>query len=154
MYCYDVERRKIWMSIKLASQGSQLSFPRTNLICYPSYFLSSLSLCPLVLKLVLVLWPVILEHTILVSARTPVELTSSSVRGVAYKAKSRMLIDGFSATAPGISIVTSTDRTAWSYQGLVWPNGASWTDEYTLESNGYGSCFDLTIPSLTHALQQ
>ncbi|PBK85632.1 glycoside hydrolase family 43 protein [Armillaria gallica] len=40
------------------------------------------------------------------------------------------------ATAVGISITTSTDRTAFTYQGLVWPNGASWTDEYTLTSNG------------------
>ncbi|KAK0493990.1 glycosyl hydrolase [Armillaria luteobubalina] len=40
------------------------------------------------------------------------------------------------ATAIGISITTSTDRTAFTYQGLVWPNGASWMDEYTLTSNG------------------
>ncbi|TRM61177.1 secreted arabinase [Schizophyllum amplum] len=40
------------------------------------------------------------------------------------------------ATAPGISIITSTDRTAWTSQGLVFPDGASWTDEYTGESNG------------------
>ncbi|KAK0464704.1 glycoside hydrolase family 43 protein [Desarmillaria tabescens] len=40
------------------------------------------------------------------------------------------------ATAVGISITTSTDRTAWTYQGLVWPDGASWTDDYTGTSNG------------------
>lgn len=41
------------------------------------------------------------------------------------------------ATAPGIEIRTSTDRTAWTLVGKVWPNGASWTDTYTLTSNGY-----------------
>ncbi|KIY63299.1 glycoside hydrolase family 43 protein [Cylindrobasidium torrendii FP15055 ss-10] len=41
------------------------------------------------------------------------------------------------ATAPGISITTSTDRTAFTSLGLVFPDGsATWTDEYTLTSNG------------------
>ncbi|KAJ3715602.1 arabinanase [Lentinula guzmanii] len=40
------------------------------------------------------------------------------------------------STAPGIQILTSTDRTAWTYAGLVWPDGASWTDAYTGTSNG------------------
>jgi arabinan endo-1,5-alpha-L-arabinosidase len=40
------------------------------------------------------------------------------------------------ATAPGIGIRTSTDRSAWTFAGLVWPNGASWTDQYTGTSNG------------------
>ncbi|KAF8889230.1 secreted arabinase [Mucidula mucida] len=40
------------------------------------------------------------------------------------------------STAPGIAIRTSTDRTAFSYLGEVFPDGATWTDEYTLTSNG------------------
>lgn len=39
------------------------------------------------------------------------------------------------ATAPGLSIRTSTDRTRWNYSGLVWPNGAPWTDTFTGGSN-------------------
>jgi arabinan endo-1,5-alpha-L-arabinosidase len=34
-------------------------------------------------------------------------------------------------TAPGITLKTSTDRTAWRDAGLVWPNGASWVTPYT-----------------------
>jgi arabinan endo-1,5-alpha-L-arabinosidase len=34
-------------------------------------------------------------------------------------------------TAPGITLKTSTDRTAWKDAGLVWPNGASWVTPYT-----------------------
>ncbi|PPR07108.1 hypothetical protein CVT24_010944 [Panaeolus cyanescens] len=40
------------------------------------------------------------------------------------------------STAPGIEIRTSKDRTAWTLIGRVWPNGASWTDQYTGTSNG------------------
>ncbi|KAG5639204.1 hypothetical protein H0H81_005683 [Sphagnurus paluster] len=40
------------------------------------------------------------------------------------------------STAPGLEIRTSTDRTAWTLAGKVWPNGASWTDAYTGTSNG------------------
>ncbi|KAH8107338.1 glycoside hydrolase family 43 protein [Phellopilus nigrolimitatus] len=40
------------------------------------------------------------------------------------------------STGPGVEIRTSTDRIAWTYAGLVWPDGASWTDEYTGTSNG------------------
>ncbi|KAF7440896.1 hypothetical protein PC9H_001245 [Pleurotus ostreatus] len=40
------------------------------------------------------------------------------------------------STAPGLEIRTSTDRTAWTLVGKVWPNGAPWTDTYTLTSNG------------------
>ncbi|PVF96553.1 glycoside hydrolase family 43 protein [Serendipita vermifera] len=40
------------------------------------------------------------------------------------------------STGVGIPIRTSTDRTNFKYVGLVWPNGASWTDPYTLTSNG------------------
>ncbi|CAA7260619.1 unnamed protein product [Cyclocybe aegerita] len=40
------------------------------------------------------------------------------------------------STAPGIEIRTSTDRTAWTLAGKVWPSGASWTDTYTGMSNG------------------
>jgi len=40
------------------------------------------------------------------------------------------------STGPGLPIRTSTDRTAWVDAGLVWPNGASWTDPYTGTSNG------------------
>jgi hypothetical protein len=53
-----------------------------------------------------------------------------------------------SATAVGIQIITSTDRTAWTYAGLVWPSGASWTDTYTGTSNGfvvYQSTHDFTV---------
>jgi len=41
-----------------------------------------------------------------------------------------------SATAVGIEIRTSKDRTAWTLIGKVWPNGAPWTDQYTGTSNG------------------
>ncbi|KAI5117914.1 hypothetical protein M0805_003606 [Coniferiporia weirii] len=40
------------------------------------------------------------------------------------------------STGVGIEIRTSTDRTAWTFVGLVWPDGDSWTDEYTGTSNG------------------
>ncbi|KAH8795933.1 glycoside hydrolase family 43 protein [Flagelloscypha sp. PMI_526] len=40
------------------------------------------------------------------------------------------------STGVGLEIRTSTDRTAWSKVGLVWPSGASWTDAYTGTSNG------------------
>ncbi|KZV75708.1 glycoside hydrolase family 43 protein [Peniophora sp. CONT] len=41
------------------------------------------------------------------------------------------------STGVGIEIRTSTDRTAWTYVGLVWPNGApSSTDTYTGTTNG------------------
>ncbi|KAF9496069.1 glycoside hydrolase family 43 protein [Pleurotus eryngii] len=40
------------------------------------------------------------------------------------------------STAPGLEIRTSTDRVAWTLVGKVWPNGAPWTDTYTLTSNG------------------
>ncbi|KAE9387779.1 arabinanase [Gymnopus androsaceus JB14] len=40
------------------------------------------------------------------------------------------------STAVGIEIRTSTDRTAWTLIGVVWPNGASWTDAYTGTTNG------------------
>ncbi|KAI0319734.1 glycoside hydrolase family 43 protein [Amylostereum chailletii] len=40
------------------------------------------------------------------------------------------------STGVGIEIRKSTDRTAWTKVGVVWPNGASWTDEYTGTSNG------------------
>ncbi|KAG6831951.1 hypothetical protein H0H92_006552 [Tricholoma furcatifolium] len=40
------------------------------------------------------------------------------------------------STAIGIDIRTSTDRINWSLIGTVWPDGASWTDEYTGTTNG------------------
>ncbi|KAJ3919760.1 arabinanase [Lentinula edodes] len=40
------------------------------------------------------------------------------------------------STGVGIEIRTSPDRTAWTLAGLVWPNGASWTDPYTGTTNG------------------
>ena len=46
-------------------------------------------------------------------------------------------ISNRAATGVGLEIRTSPDRTAWTFTGLVWPNGASWTDEYTGTSNGY-----------------
>lgn len=39
-------------------------------------------------------------------------------------------------TARGLEIRTSMDRTNWTYEGLVFPDGASWTDEYTGAANG------------------
>ncbi|KAJ6466416.1 glycoside hydrolase family 43 protein [Mycena sanguinolenta] len=49
------------------------------------------------------------------------------------------------STAPGIEIRTSPDRTAWTLVGLVWPNGAPWTDEYTLTTNGNLWAPDCTV---------
>ncbi|MBT0770877.1 arabinan endo-1,5-alpha-L-arabinosidase [Kineosporia sp. J2-2] len=49
------------------------------------------------------------------------------------------------ATAPGIALRTSTDRTKFTYSGLAFPNGASWTDEYTGTSNG-----NLWAPDLSY----
>ncbi|KIY70284.1 glycoside hydrolase family 43 protein [Cylindrobasidium torrendii FP15055 ss-10] len=41
------------------------------------------------------------------------------------------------STAPGIQIITSKDRTAWTSPGVMFPNGAAtWTDAYTGTSNG------------------
>lgn len=39
------------------------------------------------------------------------------------------------STAPGIQILTSTDRTTWTYQGVVFDD-PTWTDEYTGTTNG------------------
>ncbi|GLY33015.1 arabinan endo-1,5-alpha-L-arabinosidase [Kineosporia sp. NBRC 101731] len=50
------------------------------------------------------------------------------------------------ATAPGIALRTSTDRTKFTYTGLAFPNGtATWTDEYTGTSNG-----NLWAPDLSY----
>jgi arabinan endo-1,5-alpha-L-arabinosidase len=49
------------------------------------------------------------------------------------------------ATAPGIDLRTSTDRTNFTYTGKAFPNGASWTDTYTGTSNG-----NLWAPDLTY----
>ncbi|KAJ6584682.1 glycoside hydrolase family 43 protein [Mycena capillaripes] len=49
------------------------------------------------------------------------------------------------STAPGIEIRTSPDRTAWTLIGVVWPNGASWTDQYTGTSNGNLWAPDCTV---------
>ncbi|KAH7101579.1 secreted arabinase [Auriculariales sp. MPI-PUGE-AT-0066] len=38
-------------------------------------------------------------------------------------------------TGVGIPILTSTDRTAWKLSGVMWPSGASWTNEYTGQAN-------------------
>ncbi|KAF9013410.1 arabinanase [Cyathus striatus] len=40
------------------------------------------------------------------------------------------------STAPGIEIRTSPDLVNWTLIGKVWPEGANWTDPYTLTSNG------------------
>jgi len=40
------------------------------------------------------------------------------------------------STGPGLEIRTSTDRIAWTFVGLVWPSGASWTNQYTGTTNG------------------
>lgn len=55
---------------------------------------------------------------------------STPIQFKEYKTKENL------ATSPGIEIRTSTDRTAWTLVGKVWPNGASWTDAYTGTSNG------------------
>ncbi|KAJ7175408.1 arabinanase [Mycena filopes] len=49
------------------------------------------------------------------------------------------------STAPGIQIRTSPDRIAWTLIGVVWPNGASWTDEYTGTTNGNLWAPDCTV---------
>ena len=49
------------------------------------------------------------------------------------------------ATAPGIDLRTSTNRTAFTYTGKAFPNGASWTDAYTGTSNG-----NLWAPDITY----
>ncbi|KAJ7065080.1 glycoside hydrolase family 43 protein [Mycena belliarum] len=49
------------------------------------------------------------------------------------------------STGVGLEIRTSTDRTAWTFRGLVWPNGASWTDAYTGTSNGALWAPDCTV---------
>ncbi|SJL07324.1 related to arabinan endo-1,5-alpha-L-arabinosidase A precursor [Armillaria ostoyae] len=41
------------------------------------------------------------------------------------------------STGVGLEIRTSPDRVAFTFVGLVWPNGASWTDPFTLTSNGH-----------------
>ncbi|HEX8345249.1 MAG TPA: arabinan endo-1,5-alpha-L-arabinosidase [Actinoplanes sp.] len=48
-------------------------------------------------------------------------------------------------TGQGLTIKTSTDRTAWRNAGRVFPNGASWTDTYR------GSNRDLWAPDITYA---
>ncbi|KAH8115649.1 glycoside hydrolase family 43 protein [Phellopilus nigrolimitatus] len=40
------------------------------------------------------------------------------------------------STGVGIEIRTSTDRVAWTYAGVMWPDGAPWTDQYTSTSDG------------------
>jgi arabinan endo-1,5-alpha-L-arabinosidase len=47
-------------------------------------------------------------------------------------------------TGPGLTIKTSTDRTAWRNAGRVFPNGASWTNTYR------GSNQDLWAPDITY----
>lgn len=49
------------------------------------------------------------------------------------------------ATAPGIDLRTSSDRTTFTYTGKAFPNGASWTDAYTGTSNG-----NLWAPDITY----
>ncbi|KAJ7457666.1 glycoside hydrolase family 43 protein [Mycena galericulata] len=49
------------------------------------------------------------------------------------------------STAVGIEIRTSPDRTAWTLIGTVWPDGASWTDEYTGTTNGNLWAPDCTV---------
>ncbi|TCD60033.1 hypothetical protein EIP91_010854 [Steccherinum ochraceum] len=40
------------------------------------------------------------------------------------------------ATGTRLTIKTSKDLTNWTSEGLVWPAGAPWTDQFTLTSNG------------------
>ncbi|KAJ7202846.1 glycoside hydrolase family 43 protein, partial [Mycena pura] len=49
------------------------------------------------------------------------------------------------STGVGIEIRTSPDRTAWTFAGSVWPNGAPWTDQYTGTSNGVLWAPDCTL---------
>lgn len=59
------------------------------------------------------------------------------------------------STAVGISIKTSTDRTAWTDVGTVWASGqATWTDSYTGVSGGNGNLWapDCTYKSGTFYL--
>ena len=49
------------------------------------------------------------------------------------------------ATAPGIDLRTSTDRTTFTLTGKAFPNGAPWTDAYTGTSNG-----NLWAPDVTY----
>jgi arabinan endo-1,5-alpha-L-arabinosidase len=49
------------------------------------------------------------------------------------------------STAPGIALRTSTDRKKYSYAGVAFPHGASWTDRYTKTSNG-----NLWAPDLSY----
>ena len=49
------------------------------------------------------------------------------------------------STGKGLEIRTSTDRTAWTFEGLVWPDGAPWTDEFTGISNGYATAELVTV---------
>lgn len=49
------------------------------------------------------------------------------------------------ATAPGIALRTSTDRSKFTYSGLAFPNGAAWTDEYTGAANA-----NLWAPDLSY----
>ena len=80
-------------------------------------------------------------YTIQRCARTTLGNTGSSVcghdSGLTVAARGVELSDRLPATGVGIEIRTSTDRTAWTYVGLVWPNGApSATDAYTGTTNG------------------
>jgi len=52
-------------------------------------------------------------------------------------------------TGVGLPVLTSTDRTAWTLAGKVWPNGASWTDAYTGASNA-----NLWAPKCVYANNQ
>ncbi|KAH8073807.1 arabinanase [Cristinia sonorae] len=49
------------------------------------------------------------------------------------------------STGVGLEIRKSTDRIAWTRVGLVWPNGAPWTDQFTGTSNGALWAPDCTI---------
>ncbi|TDL15574.1 arabinanase [Rickenella mellea] len=40
------------------------------------------------------------------------------------------------STGVGLEIRTSIDRIEWTRVGVVWPDGAPWTDEYTGNANG------------------
>lgn len=82
----------------------------------------------------------ILPSMILRCARTIAGLTLSSVRTSTFgphiiHTLTVVFIPSL-ATGVGLEIRTSPDRTAWTLRGLVWPNGASWTDPYTGTTNG------------------
>lgn len=86
------------------------------------------------------------ENISLTSARTAPESIGCSVSLLTRSSFPLMeRLPSLLATAPGIDIRTSTDRTTWTYVGKMFPSGASWTDTYTGTSNGNLWAPDCTV---------